>query len=83
VQESVSHLLFVDDSLILLKADMNNAISLQRALDSYCAISGQLISVNKSSIYFSPNTNVEVKVDMCNTLNINTEAGTPCNGRCR
>jgi hypothetical protein len=69
---SVSHLLFVDDSLILLKADMNNAISLQQALDSYCAISGQLISVNKSIIYFSPNTNVEVKVYMCNTLYINT-----------
>jgi hypothetical protein len=71
---SVSHLLFADDSLILLKADMNNAISLQQALDSYCAISGQLISVHKSSIYFSPNTNVDVKVDMCNTLNINTKA---------
>jgi hypothetical protein len=71
---SVSHLLFADDSLILLKADLNNAISLQHALDSYCAISGQLVSVSKSSIYFSPNTHVDVKVDMCNTLNINTEA---------
>jgi hypothetical protein len=70
---SVSHLLFVDDPLILLKADLNNAISLQHALDSYCAISGQLVSVSKSSIYLSPSTHVDVKVDMCNTLNINTE----------
>jgi hypothetical protein len=71
---SVSHLLFADDSLVLLKADLNNAISLQQVLDSYCANSGQLISVAKSSIFFSPNTPVEVKVEICNTLNINTEA---------
>ena len=31
------------------------------------------MSVAKSSIYFSPNTNVDVKIQMCNTLNINTE----------
>jgi hypothetical protein len=68
---SVSHLLFADDSLILLKADLNNAISL---LDSYCANSGQLVSVDKSSIFFSPNTHIYVRVQICNTLNINTEA---------
>jgi hypothetical protein len=71
---SVSHLLFADDSLILLKADLNNAISLQQVLESYCANSGQLVSVAKSSIFFSPNTNVDVKVDICTALNINTEA---------
>jgi hypothetical protein len=71
---SVSHLLFADDSLILLRADLNNAVSLQQVLDSYCANSGQLVSVSKSSIFFSPNTDVDVKVQICNTLNINTEA---------
>jgi hypothetical protein len=70
---SVSHLFFADDSIILLKAYLNNAISLQQVLDSYCASLGQLVSVGKSSIFFSPNTDVNVKVDICNTLNINTE----------
>jgi hypothetical protein len=37
---SVSHLLFADDFLILMKADMNNATSLQQVLDTYCANSG-------------------------------------------
>jgi hypothetical protein len=71
---TVSHSLFVGDSLILLKADMNNAILLQQVLDMYSANLGQLVSVAKSSIFFSPNTHVEPRVDICNTLNINTEA---------
>jgi hypothetical protein len=42
---SVSHLLFADDSLILMKADMTNATSLQQVLDTYCANSRQCRSI--------------------------------------
>jgi hypothetical protein len=49
---SVSHLLFDDDSQILMKADMTNATSLQHILDTYCANSGQLVSLAKSNIYY-------------------------------
>jgi hypothetical protein len=49
---SVSHLIFVDDSLILMKADMTNATSLQHVLDTYCANYGQMVSLAKSSIFF-------------------------------
>lgn len=48
---SVSHLLFADDSLILMRADATNATSLRRALDDYCAASGQMVSEVKSSIF--------------------------------
>jgi hypothetical protein len=71
---SVSHLLFADDSLILMKADMTNATSLQQVLDTYCANSGQMVSLAKSSIYFSPNTNVVLRAEICETLHIDTEA---------
>jgi hypothetical protein len=71
---SVSHLLFADDSLILMKADTTNATSLQQVLDTYCANSGQLVSLAKSSIFFSPNTNVLARAEICQTLHIDTEA---------
>ena len=71
---SVSHLFFADDSLILMKADMNNATSLKQVLDQYCASSGQLVSEAKCNIYFSPNVSVETKADICTELNIMSEA---------
>jgi hypothetical protein len=57
----VSHLLF---------ADLSNATALRNALDMYCASSGQLVSDAKSSIFFSPNTNVLVREEICVHLNI-------------
>nr|XP_020185039.1 uncharacterized protein LOC109770742 [Aegilops tauschii subsp. strangulata] len=40
----------------------------------YCAASGQLVSVEKSSVFFSASTDVNVKAEVCSTLNIMTEA---------
>jgi hypothetical protein len=73
-EPSVSHLLFADDSLILMKADMTNATSLQQVLDSYCAGCGQMLSLAKSRIFFSLNTNALVQAKICETLHIDTEA---------
>ena len=70
----ISHLLFADDSLILMSADGTNADCLRNILDAYCESSGQLVSDAKSSIYFSPNLAVEEKVAICQNLRIFTEA---------
>lgn len=37
---SISHLLFADDSLVLMKADAHNASTLKKVLDVYCGSSG-------------------------------------------
>ncbi|XP_071676904.1 uncharacterized protein [Lolium perenne] len=58
----------------LCNADTNNATSLQQVLDTYCANSGQLVSLAKSSIFFSPNTNVLTRAEICEALHITTEA---------
>ena len=71
---SVSHLSFANDSLILMEADMLNGTSLQQALDTYCENSRQLVSLAKSSIFFSPNTNVNSRAEIFQHLNIDTEA---------
>ena len=71
---SVSHLLFADDSLILMKADMTNATSLRQVLDQYCESSGQMVSESKCSIYFSLNVDPDVKANICTELNIMAEA---------
>lgn len=71
---SVSQLLFVDDSLILMKADVLNAASLQHVLEIYYQNFGQLVSLSKSSVFFSPNTLVISRAEICEELHIDTEA---------
>lgn len=51
-----------------------NATSLRQVLDDYCANSGQLVSRAKSSIFFSPNTDVLTREAICLELDIMTEA---------
>jgi hypothetical protein len=53
---------------------MTNATSLQQVLDTYCANSGQLVSLVKSIIFFSPNTNALLRAEICEALHIDTEA---------
>ena len=70
----VSHLLFVDDSLILMHADKRNADNLKSILDRYCINSGQMVSDAKSSVFFSENTPVSDKLEVYQSLNIMTES---------
>jgi hypothetical protein len=53
---SVSHLLFVDDSLILFRADRGDVQQLQSILQPHEECSGQMINKDKSAIMFSANT---------------------------
>ncbi|XP_004301578.1 PREDICTED: uncharacterized protein LOC101313223 [Fragaria vesca subsp. vesca] len=52
----ISHLFFVDDLMLFAEATEHQAYGLKTCLDNFCAISGQIISYEKSLIFCSPNT---------------------------
>ena len=70
---SVSHLLFDDDSLILIRATEGDAKQLQDILDLYECCSGQMINKAKSAVLFSRNTNTHRRADVCALLQISKE----------
>jgi hypothetical protein len=71
---SVTHLLFTDDSLILMRADTSNAKELQNVLDLYEACSGQQINKEKSSVFFSKNLSVPNRDKVKHALQLSSEA---------
>lgn len=71
---SINHLLFADDSLLLLKADERSALHLRNILHLYEGCSGQTINKEKPSIMFSKNTSEIHKQEMMGVLEISSEA---------
>jgi hypothetical protein len=50
---AVNHLLFVDDSLLFIKASEEGAQEAKALLDKYCEASGQWVNLDKSSVFSS------------------------------
>ena len=71
---SITHLLFADDSLLLLKVNDENANCLQHVLQLYEECSGQMINKDKSSILFSKNCGQGRKAAFMSLLNLSHEA---------
>ena len=71
---SITHLLFADDSLLLLKVNDRNAHYLQHVLQLYEECSGQKINMDKSSILFSKNCTSNMKIEFREILNLSQEA---------
>ncbi|GJN23880.1 hypothetical protein PR202_gb11570 [Eleusine coracana subsp. coracana] len=57
-----------------MRVSRRNAECLKGILTKYCDSSGRKISEEKSSIFFSGNTDVEEKMVVCNILDIMTES---------
>jgi hypothetical protein len=70
---SVSHLLFANDSLIMIRAKLEDAMQLQSILDLYEACSEQKINKAKSAVRFSRNTGDEEKQEIKGALDIQRE----------
>ena len=70
---SISHLLFADDSLLLVRANRENAVEVQRILTLYEQVSGQTINKAKSAVLFSANTRDADQIALKNILQITNE----------
>ena len=60
----INHLLFADDSLLFFKEKSEGAEEVNQVLDTYCRASGQRVNHAKSTIFFSPNNDHNVKLDI-------------------
>ena len=56
----VSHLLFADDSLLLVKENRENSEEARNVLNLYCSAFGQQKNLDKSSIHFAKGCSVGV-----------------------
>ena len=74
----VSHLFFADDLMLFAKANEAGAKTIKEVLSKFCAESGQLISIEKSRVYFSPNIHEDIKDRICTALGIQA---TTCLGK--
>jgi hypothetical protein len=70
---SVFHLLFTDDSLIMIRAKREDGMQLQSILDLYEGCSGQKINKAKSAVMFSWNTSDKEKQEIKGMLDIQRE----------
>ena len=60
----VSHLLFADDCIVFGKASKEEGFRLLKILEVYEKESGQKLNREKTSLFFSKNTSVEVKEEV-------------------
>ena len=63
-----SHLFFADDLVLFTRADRKNCVAIREVLHSFCSISGEKISHEKSRVFFSPNVSFEARADLCDIL---------------
>lgn len=67
-----SHLFFADDLVLFGKANMKNYQSMKDALDVFCDLSGEKVSLSESRVYFSPNIPTEKRAELCSCLELHS-----------
>uniref|UniRef100_A0A803PEE1 Reverse transcriptase domain-containing protein n=1 Tax=Cannabis sativa TaxID=3483 RepID=A0A803PEE1_CANSA len=66
----ISHMLFADDSYLYCKATIAEAVKIQELLHKFEMASGQKVNLNKSSIFYSVNTDIRQRYDINQLLHM-------------
>jgi hypothetical protein len=68
----ISHLFFADDSLLFCRATPDEWVKMQRILEDYEKASGQRFNREKTSLFFSKNTPLEVRDNLKSLVGVNS-----------
>ncbi|KAL6225204.1 hypothetical protein ACLB2K_004055 [Fragaria x ananassa] len=68
--QTLSHLFFANDSIFFLKATKENCEEIMRLIGIYCEASGQLVNLEKSSLYSTPCTSSDIVTQFCEILGV-------------
>lgn len=66
----ISHLFFVDDSIVFARANIKDTKEIKRILKLYEEASGQKVNMEKSAITFSPNVEVQCRQRILEVLGL-------------
>lgn len=66
----ISHLLFAEDCFLFCRDSLNDCSALMSVLKDYETASSQQVSIDKSCIFFSANTQMTLRDDIMNFLGI-------------
>lgn len=61
---SINHLLFVDDSVIFCKTNVDTTKKVQSLLIEYEVASGKCVNLNKTAMVFSRNTPTHIRIEV-------------------
>ncbi len=67
----ISHFFFADDNIVFCKAINANCAELQQLLSVYANASGQVVNIEKTTIFFSYNTSQTCRDSICSILGTN------------
>ena len=67
---ALTHLFFSDDLILLAKASVDQLKEVMNFLETFCIMSGQKVSLQKSNICFSNNVSAEEAKELAKTVDI-------------
>lgn len=66
----VSHVMFADDLVLFFKADHDSCSFMSNRLNAFCLEAGLEINKDKSFLVFSPNTPLDLRLEMASMFNL-------------